>query len=113
MTKQTITETLGGDWILALDGLTVTEAIEWFTTLPAEAIFYQNWTGYEEVQGDILLNRDETDEEYSYRLQCEKEARIAAEKKASNKRLDDQKNIDMAIKRLKEQMKELQKVRPK
>ena len=113
MTKKTITEILPGDYISDLDGCTAWEAIEYFKKLPITAMLDMNWTGYEEVQGDITITREETAEEYSYRLQCEMEALEAARKKAEKKRVDDQKNIDMTLAQLQKQMDELLKVRPK
>lgn len=113
MTKKTIHETLTGDWIHDLDQLTVARAIEWFKEYPANAVLDVYWSGYEDVQGDIDISREETDEEYSCRLQYEQEQMRFAQEKAAKKVKDDQCNIDMAIARMQKDIETLQKTRPK
>lgn len=113
MTKKMIKETLEGDYISDLGGLTVAQAIEWLSKYPAEAVLDENWTGYEDVQGDIEITREETDEEYQQRLTYEKEQQAEADRKREYARKADQKNIDEAIAQLEAKKQQLLKARPK
>jgi hypothetical protein len=111
MTKRIISEELQGDWMNDL-GDTAADAVKYFQSLPPDAKLCINWHGYDSADGIITIEREETDEEYSYRLQYEREASEAALVKAEKKRLADQQNIDMTVANLQKQMEALLKVRP-
>lgn len=112
MTKRQIIEDLQGDWLCKISGCRVEQAITYLQTLPHQAVLDISWHGYDGADGEISMAREETDEEYSHRLQCEMEALEAARKKAEKKRLDDQKNIDEVVAQLQAKMDALLRVRP-
>lgn len=97
MSKNTVKEILPGDWIIALDGCTVLEAIEHLKTLPGHAMLDQEWSGYEDNEGVISVTRLETDVEYAHRIEYQELQKQFAQQRADSAKRSDLENIEKAI----------------
>lgn len=92
MTKEIIrTKVEEPCWVHALDGSTIGEAIIFLQTLDPSLEMELDY-GYEGIdRGDLYAKREETDEEYSERLEAEEEAERKCEeyKQLVQERLDE------------------------